>query len=220
MPTKIIKLAALTVIAGSASSASAAVVSFINEDILIPTTFIGVSVNLETGAFNNTDLAGLSGGDMNFVFGGEWVTNDADVSVSSPTWQPVRVGTGAPSPANNDLIRNLGIGEVVGPSSAFASGYGGSTGHVEDPPNVTAPNESFEPGERGFIGFSLVLADTTTAYGWAEVTLQENDVPGVIHSWAFENNGSPLAVGSLIPEPSHSMLVTLGLLVTVLRRRR
>ncbi len=45
------KLTALVLFAGSASSASAAIISFIDEDIAIPTNFIGVSVDLETGVF-------------------------------------------------------------------------------------------------------------------------------------------------------------------------
>ncbi|MDA7880799.1 PEP-CTERM sorting domain-containing protein [Akkermansiaceae bacterium] len=212
----------MVLVAGAASSANAAIVSFMDQNIGIPTTFAGVSVNLETGAFedNPAILVGLSGGDMNFVFGGEWITNDADGGGVSPTWQPVRIGTGAQ--ANNALIRNLGIGAIVGPSSAFASGYGGSTGHIAAPPSPAAPNETFEAGEKGFIGFSLEVdsGPASTVYGWVEVTLQGNDSPGVIHSWAFENNGSPLAVGSLIPEPSQSMLTALGVLGAALRRRR
>ncbi|MDA7882382.1 PEP-CTERM sorting domain-containing protein [Akkermansiaceae bacterium] len=220
MPTKLTQLTAFSLFAGFASSASAAIIKFENVDIPIPTTFIGVSLDLETGNSNTTSTAGQLGGDVNFVFGGEWITNDADGTEVTPSWQPVRVGTGTPTPVNNDLVRNLGLGEIVGPSSVFASGYGGSTGHIAAPPSPAAPNETFEAGERGFIGFALELPDTTIAYGWMEVTLQENDVDGVIHSWAFEDNGSPLAVGSVIPEPSHTLLIGLGLMASVLRRRR
>ncbi len=64
----------------------------------------------------------------------------------------------------------------------------------------------------------MVLADTTLAYGWALVTLQNDNTPGVIHSWAYEDTGAAILVG--VPEPSHSLLVALGLSAVALRRRR
>lgn len=207
MPMKLPMLTAFALFAGSASSASAAILSFIDEDIAIPTNFIGVSVNLETGAFNVIDEDGLAEADVNFLFGGEWITNDADEAGTAPSWQPVRDGT-----ENSSTIVNLGLGAVVGPASDYSTGYGGSTDQI-------TPTQ-FTSGEKGYIGFSMEVAGTSPVYGWMEVTLQDDNTPGVIHSWAYEDNGSSLAVGSLIPEPSHSMLIALGLLVTALRRRR
>ena len=204
---KLPMLTAFALFAGSASSASAAILSFIDEDIAIPTNFIGVSVNLETGAFNAIDEDGLPEADVNFIFGGEWITNDADQAGTAPSWQPVRDGT-----ENSSTIVNLGLGAVVGPASDYSTGYGGSTDQI-------TPTQ-FTSGEKGYIGFSMEVAGTSPAYGWMEVTLQDDNTPGVIHSWAYEDNGSSLAVGSLIPEPSHSMLIALGLVVTALRRRR
>ena len=206
---KLPMLTAFALFAGSASSASAAILSFIDEDIAIPTNFIGVSVNLETGAFNDVDEVGLAEADVNFLFGGEWITNDADAAGTAPSWQPVRDGT-----ENSSTIVNLGLGAVVGPTSDYSAGYGGSTDQI-------APTQ-FTSGEKGYIGFSMEVAGTSPVYGWMEVTLQDDNTPGVIHSWAYEDNGSPLRAGKLvaIPEPSHSMLIALGLLVTALRRRR
>ena len=206
MPMKLTKLTAFALFAGSASSASAALLSFIDQDIAIPTNFIGVSVNLETGAFNAIEEDGLPGGDVNFLFGGEWITNDADQSAATPSWQPVRDGT-----ENSSTIVNLGLGAVVGPDSVYSAGYGGSTDQI-------TPTQ-FTSGERGYIGFSMEKPEEQAVYGWMEVTLQDDNTPGVIHSWAYEDNGSSFAVGA-IPEPSYSMLITLGFLVTALRRRR
>lgn len=203
MRTIITPLIAAVLVAGSATTASAAVIYFIDEDIPIPMSFEGVSVNLETGATSNI-LAGASGADMNFVLGGQGVSNDADQLASSATWQPVRVGTG-----NTDLIDNLTYGSIVGPGSVTGTGYGGSSNHFLP----------FVSGEKGYLGFSLVLADTTVAYGWAEVTLQNDNTPGVIHSWAYENTGAPIAI-EVVPEPTQTLLLALGLSASVLRRRR
>jgi hypothetical protein len=43
------------------------------------------------------------------------------------------------------------------------------------------------------VGFSLILDDgnETVAYGWVEVTFQNNDnTPGVIHGWAYDDTGA------------------------------
>jgi hypothetical protein len=196
-------MTAAALVAVSASVAEAAVIVYLDQDIPIPVTYAGVSVNLETGA-SSTDLAGVSGGDMNFVLGGQGFSNDADQSLSAPTWQPVRAGTG-----NSDVLMNLGVGTTVNSSSVTSSGYGGSTSNLTN----------FTPGEKGYVGFSLVLADTTVAYGWAEVTFRNDNTPGVIHSWAYEDTGQDIRVLE-IPEPSSSLLLMLGLSASVIGRRR
>jgi|TARA_B110000881_G_scaffold52816_1_gene44897 hypothetical protein len=203
MRTKLTPLiAAAALVAGSAPPASAAVIYFIGQDIPIPTTFAGVSVNLETGDASNA-TAGAPGADMNFVLGGEGISNDADQAASSPTWQPVRTG-----PGNSDAVENLVIGAVVGPGSVAATGYGGSANHFG----------SFISGTKGYLGFSMVLEDATVAYGWAEVTLQSDNTPGVIHAWAYDDTGAEIAVA--VPEPTHTLLIALGLSASTLRRRR
>jgi hypothetical protein len=196
-------LAAL--LAWSVTHANAAVISFVDEDIPIPADYSGVAVNLETGT-TSTTVAGLSGGDLNFVFAGQGFSNDADETADTPSWQPVREGTG-----NTDVLKNLGVGVAVGPSSTYSTGYGGSADNFVN----------FTPGEKGYVGFSVVLADgnDTVAYGWVEVTFQNNDIPGVIHSWAFENTGEPLAVAA-IPEPTQNVLLALALAAMAMRRRR
>ncbi|MFT5108629.1 MAG: hypothetical protein ACI8XO_003715 [Verrucomicrobiales bacterium] len=196
-------LAAVALLAALASSASAAIIYLPGQDIPIPTTFAGVSVNLETGA-TSTDLGGAVDADMNFALGGEGISNDADETALTPSWQPVRSGTGAADP-----VENLTVGTVIGPSSVVGSDFGGSTTHFA----------TFTPGVQGYVGFSVVLADTTVAYGWALVMLQDDNTPGVIHSWAYEDTGATILVGA-IPEPSHSLLAILGLATLALRRRR
>lgn len=201
--------AAAALVAASASTSSAAVILFLDQDIPIPTTFAGVVVNLETGATSNA-AAGATGADMNFVFGGEGITNDADETASAPTWQPVRAA--AP---NGSVIVNLGIDTVVDSSSELATGYGGSTTHLVS----SIDYDTFTSGVKGYIGFSVILADTTVAYGWAEVTLQDDNTPGVIHGWAYEDDGTSLRVGA-IPEPASTLLLALGFTASALRRRR
>ena len=200
-------LTTLAAIGLAAPPAGAAIVYFPAQEIPIPTTFAGVSVNLETGAVTN-DLEGAPGADMNFVLGGEGISNDADQTATSPTWQPVR------SAANNTAaVVNLSPGAVVGPTSATGNDFGASGGTVTH-------FATFVSGTPGYIGFSVVLADATVAYGWARVTLQNDNTPGVIHEWAYEADGSPIVVSQTIPEPSHALLCAVGLAALALRRRR
>ena len=196
------KLAALT-IAALAPAAGAAVIYFPGANIPIPTTFAGVSVDFETGATTN-DLGGAPGMDLNFALGGEAVSNDADETAPAPSAQFVRVGA-----TSADPIDNLTVGTVVDGSSPTASDFGGSSSHF--PP--------FTSGDEGYIGFEFEIAGPTTAYGWARVTFNDDNTPGVIHEWAYEDTGAPIAVGT-IPEPSLPLLATLGLAVIALRRRR
>ena len=191
---------------GTAIMAQGAILWFPHQDIPIPTTFEGVSINLESGA-TSTAIGGLPGGDANFILGGTAVTNDADQTASTPSWQPVRTGT-----SNIDSLRQLGIGDTVDSNSTTSTGFGAS--------GIPASHfPEFTPGTPGYLGFSVTLQNNTTAYGWMRVTLQENNQPGgVIHSWAIQDDGTAIAVG--VPEPSSLLLVLLGFGSLLLRRKR
>lgn len=198
--------AAAILVASFTSVASAALIHFPDQDIPIPTTFAGVTVDLESGLVNN-DLAGFSAGDANFLLGGLGVTNDADEDSTSPSWQPVR------SAANNtDPIVSLGIGAVVSGGVLVGDDFGASGGANSHFP-------AFPSGTAGFIGFQLELEDATLVNGWMEVTLQDDNTPGTIHQWAFEDSGASIRVGQ-IPEPGQTVLSLLGLTLLALRRRK
>lgn len=198
--------AAAILVASFTSVASAALIHFPDQDIPIPTTFAGVTVDLESGLVSN-DLAGFSAGDANFLLGGLGVTNDADEDSTSPSWQPVR------SAANNtDPIVSLGIGAVVSGGVLVGNDFGASGGANSHFP-------AFPSGTPGFIGFQLELDDTTLVNGWMEVTLQNDNTPGTIHQWAFEDSGASIRVGQ-IPEPGQTVLSLIGLTLLALRRRK
>ncbi|MGI9244764.1 MAG: PEP-CTERM sorting domain-containing protein [Verrucomicrobiales bacterium] len=196
----------LGMILASASSSQAVIITFLGQDIPIPATFAGVSVNLETGEVSN-DFGGLPGADANFLLGGEGISNDADQTSLAPTWQPVRSGTG-----NTDPVQNLTFGTTVDSNSVTGDDFGGSGG-------TTTHFPPFSNGVSGYIGFSLETSGATTAYGWMRVTLQNDNTEGVIHEWAYQDNGGAIPVG-VIPEPTQGMLIAVGLSMLVLRRRR
>jgi hypothetical protein len=214
--TRYLKLSALAA-AGLAlyGEARAAVVYFPGENIAIPNTYAGVSVDLETGN-SSTALDGLAGGDANFFLGGSRVSNDAYAPSTAASWQPIRVGTG-----NTDAIQQLAPGTTIDlSSSSYSSGFGAS-GQIN---SHMSGGTGFTDGTQGYLGFSLIIDDPAPGnpllvYGWALVTFQDNDGEGTLHAWAYEDTGSAIQVGA-VPEPTGGVLVLCGAVLGLLRRRR
>lgn len=212
-PLKLLTLATGFALLGEAR---AAIVHFPGEEIPIPNTYAGVSVDLETGS-SSTALDGLEGGDANFFLGGARIGNDAYAPSTTPTWQPLRVGTG-----NTDAIRQIALGSTIDLSSGFYSAGFGASGQINA---HIGGATGFTEGAQGYLGFSLVIDDPGNpgnpllVYGWALVTLEDNDDVGTLHSWAYEDSGGAIQAGA-IPEPSISAGLVAALGMMALRRRR
>lgn len=213
-----IHLNLLTLATGLAllGEARGAIVYFPGEDIPLPNTYAGVSVDLETGNWS-TALDGLAGGDANFFLGGARVSNDADASAVGASWQPVRTGTG-----NTDTIVQVTGGMTIDLSTAsYSTGFGAS-GQIN---SHFGGASGFTAGTPGYLGYSLIIDDPSnpgnplTVYGWALVTLENNDGVGVLHEWAFEDTGAAILVGA-VPEPASLTLVGSLSVLLLLRRRR
>jgi autotransporter-associated beta strand protein len=158
------------------------------KDIGIPADFGGVYLNVQSGA-SNTDLNNPQAGwHINPFFGGSVVWN-------SPTFQPVRGGTG-----NTDVMLNLPADTMVGSGSIFSTfvqdaggenpggpGYGASQTHLGAGPG------QFTDGGEGYLGFRL----NGTDYGWMRVAFTNNTGGAVIKEWAYENSGAAIAVGNI-----------------------
>jgi hypothetical protein len=192
--------------------ARAAIVHFPGQDIAIPNTYAGVSVDLETGSWS-TALNGLPGGDANFFLGGARVSNDAYYLAATASWQPVRSGTG-----NTDAIVRLDVGTTIDVSTVFYSTGFGASGQINS--HMVGGPSGFSDGVPGYLGFSLIINNPTPllVYGWARVTFQNNDGVGILHEWAYEDTGAAIQIAA-VPEPRAALLGGLGLLM-LLRRRR
>ncbi len=188
-----------------------AIAVFAAQDIPIPNTFEGVFLDLETGA---TDTAPFSDADLNFFFGGSGISNDAGGVVASSQFLRLDVGF-------LDMALNVPVGSTIGPDPAvfsvntadFSMGFGAS-GSPND--HLGMDPGQFEPGERGFLGFSVDLDNRTTAYGVMEVTFTANTDGGVIHGWQYDDSGAAFTV---VPEPSTGLLLLLGMGLCLRRRR-
>jgi len=214
--TRHLTLLALSTGLAILGEARGAIVYFSNQDIAIPNTYAGVSVDLETGTWS-TSLDGLVGGDANFFLGGARVSNDAYAPSVGASWQPVRTGT-----ENTDAIVRLDVGTTIDVSTAsYSSGFGAS-GQINS--HMTGGSTGFTSGEQGYIGFSLIIdnpgnpGNPLLAYGWALVTFQDNDGVGTLHAWAYDDSGAAIQVAA-IPEAGAALIGGLGVLM-LLRRRR
>ena len=142
-------------------------------EIPIPTTFDGVYLDIDTGATSTSPFVGF---DVNPFFGGVAIFNSAD-------FQAVRSGT-----ANTDPILNLPLGQSIdGSTDFYSSGFGGSSTHVG------TGSDQFGPGESGYSGFEFTPSGGGgVRYGWIRYTLTVNAPGGVIHEWAFQDDGSAI----------------------------
>lgn len=181
--------------------ASGVILLFDNFDIVIPEDFSGVYIDIDNGT---TSTSEFSGWDVNFFFGGVGIANSDD-------FQPVRTGTG-----NLDPVKKLAFDDVVSSGTqSFSTGFGGSDSHLGD------GSDQFAVGASNYLAFNFTPnGESTTYYGWMEVTLTNNVSGGIIHRWAYENTEDSIIVGA-VPEPSKAAFY-LGCIATffVFGRRR
>ena len=120
-----------------ASAAPAATLYSGLQDIAIPTDFNGVYLDLDAGTtFHGTTTGAPAGWDINPFFGGAGIAN-------SPSFQPVRTGTG-----NLDAIINLGEGPLVSSGQTYSSGFGGSG---DDNQHIGPAAAQFQAAQDGYL---------------------------------------------------------------------
>jgi len=172
------------------------------QDIAIPTGYTGIYINLDNGA---TSSSVITGWDINPFFGGAGVAN-------STAFQPARLASG-----NLDPMLRLNLGDVVGATLTYSSGFGGSGDPVA---HLGAAANQFQVGSEAYMGFRFTTdASAGPFYGWIRVAFTNNTSGGVIKDWAYDDTGSAITIES-VPEPSRALLLGLGLTGFLLRRKR
>lgn len=163
------------------------------QDIVIPTSFGGLYLDLDTGA---TGGAAFAGWDANPFFGGAGFGNSA-------AFQPARVAAG-----NLEAVLNLGAGSVVSSSLLFASGVGGSgnPGHE----HLGLGSSQFQPGTEGYLGFRFTTnGGAGPNYGWMRVVFTANAAGALVKDWAYENTAGSISTGNILQSaPSAGVQVT------------
>ncbi len=191
MNRRLLVIAVALVIHNATPFVDAAVIYRGLQNIAIPTDFTGVYLNIDNGT---TGFAEFTGWDINPFFGGTGVSNSA-------AFQPARAGT-----SNGDRIISLGTGVTVNGSLLYATGEGGSAGHLGVGANF------FGIGQEAYMGFRFTTdGNTGPYYGWMRVFFTANTPGGVIKDWAYENSGTATQTGNVLQAPPVSGVSTVTL---------
>lgn len=170
-------------ILGTSTTTSAGILFSGQQDISIPQNFEGVFIKLDLS--QPTFVVSSSGNwNLNPFFGGIGIAN-------SPTFQPVRSGTG-----NEDPIISMAATSVIGGSSTFAAdlSWGGS-GADDESGHLGRGALQFADGKASYLGFQLLTGGSAPLYGWMRVVLTANG-NGVIQSWAYDDSGAAIMAGA------------------------
>ena len=126
-------------------------------------------------------------------------------------------GLFCPIITGSDQIVNVAGGSMIDSSQTYAPpAASGSTTHMGGSAG------QFQPNTPGYIGFKMQTSPTSdTYYGWMQVSFN-NVGAGSILSYAYESSpGTGIVTGLIaVPEPSRAVLLLLGMMAAVLRRRR
>jgi|GEM_PF-5112090 len=155
--------------------------------------------------------------DSNFAFG----SRDLNYSETVPVAAEGEIITVAGKVFS--LPARFEVGNTLPTNFAWTPSVGGLTTGADLFQNL----EGFAEGQPGFVGIRF-KSGSSTLYGWGKLSVtegpldQNNDptVPGLaISEWAWETSGNPILIP--VPEPSATILLTLGTLgTTALRHRR
>jgi hypothetical protein len=190
---------ALALLTGAPQGQSAVVYSGV-QSIAIPLDFDGVYLNVLSGATGFSEPGTWDTAPwFNPFFGGVYTTNPALL-------RPASDGFGQ--------MVNLAVGTMIDSTSNFAAAAGGSTTHVGGAVN------QFQISVPGYLGFEFEpTTGGQTQYGWMQITIN-NTGAGTIHGWAYESTAGTGILAGSVPEPGRALLLMLGLMGVVVRRRR
>ncbi len=168
---------------GTAGSSPAEILFSGQQNIAISQDFDGVYIKVDLTQQNRVVSSG-GDWDLNPFFGGIGIAN-------SPTFQPVRSGTG-----NEDPIIRIGATSVIDGTATFAADldWGGS-GADDESGHLGRGALQFADGKAGYLGFQLNTGTANPLYGWMRVVLTANG-NGVIQSWAYDDSGAAIMAGS------------------------
>ena len=162
----------------AAALANGAVVYRGLQNIPIPSDFVGVYLNLDTGVSSAVEFTGW---DINPFFGGFGIAN-------SPAFQPARIGF-----ANQSALRAFGAGAQVNAALLFSSGDGGSSTHLG------AGLNQFGIGQEAYLGFRFNTdGNAGPFFGWMRVVFTANTPGGIIKDWAYETSGLATETGNVL----------------------
>jgi len=185
-----------------AGAANAAIVVW-NINAVVPASWDGLYVNVETGQAITTAGSGLPGWDLNPY--GTSTTSISFFWAGAPGASAgVRLGTGA-------TLANLATGFTVGASLTGATfGTGGASFAA------TAQGKWIYNAVNNF-GFRFTNAAGEVRYGWGAMQVGATAATRTLLTIAYEDSGGSIQVGAV---PAPGAIALLGVAGLVSRRRR
>ena len=162
----------------------------------------GVYLDIENGSAQTTADDSFVTTQVNFFAGGFAMRSSAD-------FLPARSGTGS-----SDAVLKLLPGGTVNSALNFSAQVIGTSDT-----HVGSGVDQFQSGEEGFLGFQFTEGDGSDHFGWMRVTLTNNG-QGLIHEWAYNDTASEAIQVGAIPEPSSLLLIGVGSIGLLTRRKR
>ncbi len=185
----------LAAVAVSATHASAAVVHWSDANLVIPATFAGLYINVETRT-TGSDKS-LAGWDINPYGSGSilWFSPTGEGVLQLPEY------TGASSLALGYVV-DAGGTFLDDTTSEFVEGFDGF----------------WQYNASNYFGFSFTASDGELHYAWGRMIVGASESDRVIAEFAYESEaGVGIAVGAV---PAPSALAILALAGCAKRRRR
>jgi hypothetical protein len=186
------------VISLAVSSASAGIVYSGPQNIAVPFTGPGLSIDLDAGAFSGT--VEVSGFDIFFTetgipgkaalrfSGGDAAADGAFATIT--TTKHKDSSSSSSSSTTTTSVNKLRAGKLITGLDTFA--HTGFLGSVSSTDVVgTGP---WGVGKTGYVGFQFVSAANTTLYGWARLAVGEGLQTTVV-DWAYDDSGQPIVAG-------------------------
>lgn len=196
--------AAAAGVAAIGTAANAAIV-YTALNHVVPNTFDGTYLNVETGAFSDVGSSAPAGWDLN-PYGTSttaisfFQSSTAGTGGATASW--VRL-TGAAGPSN------LTAGTLIGGASTFAtSGVSYTTGA-----GAWAANSTH------ILGFRFVDSGGNIRYGWMRMSVGANFATRTIIDFAWENTGGSIEAGA-VPGPAGLAALAMGAVGIRSRRRK
>lgn len=183
--------AAVTGLAVAPKAEAVIVNTFSNTVIPIPSTTVGIYLNLETGVSGSSGSA-VTGYDFN-----PYLANSG-AQLGFYWGATATRGAGVGSSTTTGPYLDLTLGTAVGPTSTFTAAILGTTG------------SAYLQNGNHILGFRFINAAGATNYGYMTIqTTATTGFPATIRGWTFENSGAPIVV-TAVPEPSTVALLALA----------
>jgi hypothetical protein len=184
-------------IALAVTPAGAGIVYSGPQNVAVPFTGPGLSIDLDTGTFSTTEE--VSGFDLFFTETGapgnaglRFAGGAAGDGVWSKLTTIKHTASSASSSSSSTTtasVKKFNAGKLITSVKTFAN-----MGLLGEVSSGGARDGFWGYGGSGYVGFEFVSAANTTLYGWVQLAVGE-DLTATVVDWAYDDSGQPIVAG-------------------------